>query len=339
MTQTRQAAKKELKKHKRNLQKLRLQKANFASGEEPLRLLNQIEYEEQSIAELESLLDGLDNLGHLGQLLLEINLLEESHFEWQGKSGTLSIRIKKGLSSVALTFWTSLQDILRFLDYPEPKIEDIKLAYSELINNGLEHGCVTPEDYVQVKITLTPRYCRMKVQDFGKGFDLESVLALAQERISDPEFERGRGLLAVWKSCNSLQQVSPNDVIAIVLSKSEYCRYNMNIDEKRIAIIQIIGSLDMNTVPKLRYIINQGLTDDNIKFIVFDFTECNFIDSSGASLLVHAFKIAKESGTCLALANPKHLCKMFELWQFDRVFNIYESVEEAKRALLAVNEA
>lgn len=45
-----------LQQHKRNLLRLRQQKANYAYGEEPLRLLNQIDHEEQEIAKLESML-------------------------------------------------------------------------------------------------------------------------------------------------------------------------------------------------------------------------------------------------------------------------------------------
>jgi hypothetical protein len=45
---------KQLEEHKSNLNKLKEQKATFAKGEEPLRLLNQIEAEEKEIARLEA---------------------------------------------------------------------------------------------------------------------------------------------------------------------------------------------------------------------------------------------------------------------------------------------
>jgi len=47
-----------LAQHKRNLQRLLQQKANFGAGEEPLRLLNQIDAEEEEIARLERELAG-----------------------------------------------------------------------------------------------------------------------------------------------------------------------------------------------------------------------------------------------------------------------------------------
>jgi serine/threonine protein kinase len=50
----------ELTKHKRNLYKLRDQKATFAKGEEPLRLLNQIEAEEDEIRRIEEELKKLE---------------------------------------------------------------------------------------------------------------------------------------------------------------------------------------------------------------------------------------------------------------------------------------
>ena len=45
---------KQLDEHQSNLNKLEEQKATFAKGEEPLRLLNQIEAEEREIARLEA---------------------------------------------------------------------------------------------------------------------------------------------------------------------------------------------------------------------------------------------------------------------------------------------
>jgi hypothetical protein len=50
----------ELAKHKRNLYKLRDQRATFAKGEEPLRLLNQIEAEEDEIRQIEEELEKLE---------------------------------------------------------------------------------------------------------------------------------------------------------------------------------------------------------------------------------------------------------------------------------------
>jgi hypothetical protein len=48
----------ELAQRKRNLLRLRQQKSMFGAGEEPLRLLNQIDAEEAAIAELEARLSG-----------------------------------------------------------------------------------------------------------------------------------------------------------------------------------------------------------------------------------------------------------------------------------------
>jgi hypothetical protein len=57
--QQRRALQAELEQHQGNLARLRAQKAVYALGEEPLRLLNQIEHEEQEIARIQAELQGL----------------------------------------------------------------------------------------------------------------------------------------------------------------------------------------------------------------------------------------------------------------------------------------
>jgi hypothetical protein len=57
--QQRRALQAELEQHQGNLARLRAQKAVYALGEEPLRLFNQIEHEEQEIARIQTELQRL----------------------------------------------------------------------------------------------------------------------------------------------------------------------------------------------------------------------------------------------------------------------------------------
>lgn len=62
MKRTRQSLEEELAQRRQNVHTLRMQLANYAKGEEPLHLLNQLEAEERAVAELEEMLRKLNTL-------------------------------------------------------------------------------------------------------------------------------------------------------------------------------------------------------------------------------------------------------------------------------------
>ena len=59
VSEQREMLERELAQHQRNLTRLRAKKAVYASGEEPLSLLNQIDHEEQEIRRVEAELRAL----------------------------------------------------------------------------------------------------------------------------------------------------------------------------------------------------------------------------------------------------------------------------------------
>ena len=69
----------------------------------------------------------------------------------------------------------------------------------------------------------------------------------------------------------------------------------------------------------------------NEKSIILDFTQLNFIDSSGIATLVESLNITHASGLKLAIVGARNLpLKMLELTKLDKVFTLFNSIGDIK---------
>ena len=104
--------------------------------------------------------------------------------------------------------------------------------------------------------------------------------------------------------------------------------------QDKIAIIRLNGDLVVSEVEKLRSEIKE-LTEKSITKIVLDFTDIDFIDSSGIGLLVEILKsVSKFDGGKLKLVNinrqVKDILKQIQLYS---IFEIHDSEEEALKSI------
>lgn len=97
-----------------------------------------------------------------------------------------------------------------------------------------------------------------------------------------------------------------------------------------IKVIDVPAKLNIEKTNEFRNDIYNALEAD-LKNMVIDFSNCDFIDSAGLGVLVSSYKKAMEQKGNLKLAainNPKVL-KIFQLTRLDKVFDIYPTLEEA----------
>ncbi len=97
-----------------------------------------------------------------------------------------------------------------------------------------------------------------------------------------------------------------------------------------IAIIRLDGDLVVSEVEKMRNEIRE-LVENNIHKIILDFSDIDFIDSSGIGLLVEILKtVSKFEDGQLKIVNinrqVKDILKQIQLYT---IFDIYDSEEEA----------
>ena len=93
-------------------------------------------------------------------------------------------------------------------------------------------------------------------------------------------------------------------------------------------VVEPHGELDLYSAlqlkDKLLSLFGAGHTD-----IVLDLNHLDFMDSNGLGVCIEAFKRARREGGTLKLAcSRKHLSRMFSITGLDKVFSIYDTVED-----------
>ncbi len=99
------------------------------------------------------------------------------------------------------------------------------------------------------------------------------------------------------------------------------------------SIISLNGALNARSAEDAKQIF-KDLADQGVIQVIVDLQEVLFIDSSGLAALVSGLKTLGGEASNLKLAAPQSQARLlFELTMFDRVFEIHDSVEDARNAL------
>lgn len=95
----------------------------------------------------------------------------------------------------------SADEIGRVLDFPHDRIEDLKLAVSEAVNNAIEHGNKNTEGkLVAIVFTLDQDKLEVRIADQGEGVDIAQLDFSPQhveEHHLDSDGRRGFGMFLI----------------------------------------------------------------------------------------------------------------------------------------------
>ena len=110
--------------------------------------------------------------------------------------------------------------------------------------------------------------------------------------------------------------------------------FSANADRQgELHTISVFGELDQATAPELRETLAQSLADAQAPVLV-DLSDCDFIDSTGLSLLVEAKRRLGEQrrrfGVCCPDADVRRL---LELTGIDEAVGLFDTRDEAVAAL------
>jgi anti-sigma B factor antagonist len=97
----------------------------------------------------------------------------------------------------------------------------------------------------------------------------------------------------------------------------------------RVGAIRVSGRLDAQAGPELKNLWQQ-YNEQGIHSLLLDLRQVEFIDSIGISALVSGLKQMRNRGGDLKLIGLQSPARaIFELMMLDKVFEIYETEEEA----------
>jgi anti-sigma B factor antagonist len=99
-----------------------------------------------------------------------------------------------------------------------------------------------------------------------------------------------------------------------------------------IGILKLTGRLDASAVKSLKENVN-SLVKKDIKSIVIDLGEVDFIDSSGLGSLVSCLRLVnKETGDIRLASLQDQIRSLIELTRLHRVFQIFDDSETAVKS-------
>jgi anti-sigma regulatory factor (Ser/Thr protein kinase) len=106
--------------------------------------------------------------------------------------------------------------------YSEDETESISLVTTEILNNSIEHGAKSPDDEIDMTMTVTSDLFRCEVVDPGRGGDAFARAAVAKAaRMPDLEEPRGRGLFLIKSYMDEMSVTwDPRKGTRLVVSKA-----------------------------------------------------------------------------------------------------------------------
>lgn len=106
---------------------------------------------------------------------------------------------------------------------------------------------------------------------------------------------------------------------------------DIKVDQSdRLCVITLAGEVDVYTAPQLKEHLIQSIEGGCVDIVV-NMDGVGFIDSSGLGVLVGALRRAKEqSGSIRIVCDRDNILKIFRITGLDRVFSIFDTLEQAQ---------
>lgn len=99
-------------------------------------------------------------------------------------------------------------------------------------------------------------------------------------------------------------------------------------------IITINGDIDHHTSEEIRNKIDKEIQRNNIKNLIFDFSNVCFMDSSGIGMVIGRYKlVGKQGGAVAACGIDGNIKRIFDLSGLKSILKTYENSQQALEAL------
>ena len=93
--------------------------------------------------------------------------------------------------------------------------------------------------------------------------------------------------------------------------------------------VKVMGELDHHNAPQIREETDFKITNNNIRNLIFDFTNLSFMDSSGIGVIIGRYKLLSSLKGKLYIVSPsKNLKRLLELSGIMKIINVYDSITE-----------
>lgn len=107
--------------------------------------------------------------------------------------------------------------------------------------------------------------------------------------------------------------------------------------ENQVLFINLSGELDHHTSGQLRGRLNEVMENSNIKHLVFNLQQLDFMDSSGIGIILGRYnQVKKDNGTVMVLGLRPLVKKTFEMSGLSQIIKIIDDEQEAANVLRGI---
>lgn len=97
-------------------------------------------------------------------------------------------------------------------------------------------------------------------------------------------------------------------------------------------IVFVSGELDQHNAPKLREQTDLHIMHTNVKNLVFDFSDLEFMDSSGIGVIIGRYKLMQAlNGMVAVVCRQNSVKKVLELSGIRRIIKICDTLSDAMK--------
>ncbi|HEY9856428.1 MAG TPA: ATP-binding protein [Stenomitos sp.] len=130
---------------------------------------------------------------------------------------TLTIPILQNMEVAATQ---TAEAVARFMEFDSDEIDELKHALIEACINAFEHS-KSVENKVYIKFVMRPEDLTVVIQDYGHGFDKESVPRpdLTAKVLGKDDYKRGWGLMLIESLMDTVEIVSGETGTMITMTK------------------------------------------------------------------------------------------------------------------------
>jgi anti-anti-sigma factor len=211
----------------------------------------------------------------------------------------------------------------------------VNLSLEEIVANVISYGHDDSDDHdIVVRLALADGQWTIEVEDDGRPFD---PLDVPTPDLAQPLEERsvgGLGIHLVRNMMDGMEYRRDGGKNRLVMKKriAEQGGAMLEVTHEKlggIVAVRIKGRLDVGSAKRLEDHL-QALMNEGENRLVVDFSELDYISSSGLHVLLLAAIRAKDARGGVALCGMRdHIRAVFDIAGFSHVFPIYGSQDEA----------
>lgn len=106
------------------------------------------------------------------------------------------------------------------------------------------------------------------------------------------------------------------------------------IKEEDLLIAELIGEINILDVNDFKDIIKEKIDEEDVEKVIVDLEKVPFMDSSGLGMLISLYKfVSEKDGKIIYTGLSDYIIKILGFAKLDKIFTIYDSLDEAKGAL------